>query len=88
MSSAPNALPNLVVGVLIPQNAVDPGYCATDQNMNQGSLPPAVGAQTPAALACLGSGGEEGGEGKRGGGSFRTGRFFSYTGEEIDWLQT
>lgn len=56
--------------------------------MNQGSLPPAVGAQTPAALACLGSGGEEGGEGKRGGGSFRTGRFFSYTGEEIDWLQT
>lgn len=90
---------NLVVGVLISQNAVDPGYCATDQNMNQGSLPPAVGAQTPAALACLGSegeeggeggegGGEEDGEGKRGGCSFQTGRFFSYTGEEIDWLQT
>ena len=83
---------------MIPQNAVDPGYCATDQNMNQGSLPPAVGAQTPAALACLGSegegggeakgGGEEAGEGEKDGDSFRTGRFFSYTGEEIDWLQT
>ena len=94
-----HCLINLVVGVLISQNAVNPGYCATDQNMNQGSLPPAVGAQTPAALACLGSegeeggeggegGGEEDGEGKRGGCSFQTGRFFSYTGEEIDWLQT
>ena len=60
-------------------NAVDPGYCATDQNMNQGTLPAATGAQTATALACL--------ELKEGGG-FRTGGFFSHTGAEIDWLQT
>jgi carbonyl reductase 1 len=61
-------------------NAVDPGYCATDQNMNQGTLPAATGAQTPTALACL--------ELEEGGGGFRTGCFFSHTGTEIDWLQT
>ena len=61
-------------------NAVDPGYCATDQNSNQGTLSAATGAQTPAALACL--------EVEEGGGGFRTGRFFSHTGDEIDWLQT
>ena len=55
-------------------SSVDPGYCATDQNMNQGTLPATTGAATPAALASLDG--------------FRTGGFFSYTGEEIDWFQT
>eukprot|EP00977_Amphora_coffeiformis_P002574 scaffold482_cov266-Amphora_coffeaeformis.AAC.37 len=32
-------------------NSVDPGYCATDQNNNQGVLPAARGAITPVLLA-------------------------------------
>jgi carbonyl reductase 1 len=34
-------------------NSVDPGYCATDQNQNQGYLSAAQGAQTPLQLALL-----------------------------------
>ena len=32
-------------------NAVDPGYCATDQNQNQGHMSAAQGARTPLLLA-------------------------------------
>jgi carbonyl reductase 1 len=34
-------------------NTVDPGYCATDQNSNQGNRPAARGAKTPYLLATL-----------------------------------
>lgn len=34
-------------------NTVDPGYCATDQNQNQGNRPAARGAVTPFLLATL-----------------------------------
>jgi carbonyl reductase 1 len=34
-------------------NCVDPGYCCTDQNANQGPRPAEEGARTPAALALL-----------------------------------
>jgi len=34
-------------------NAVDPGYCATDQNANQGYISAEEGARTPALLAML-----------------------------------
>jgi carbonyl reductase 1 len=34
-------------------NSVDPGYCATDQNNNQGTRPAAVGALTPFFLATV-----------------------------------
>ena len=34
-------------------NSVDPGYCATDQNSNQGYISATQGAQTPVALALL-----------------------------------
>jgi len=34
-------------------NSVDPGYCATDQNMSQGSLTAERGARTAALLAAL-----------------------------------
>ena len=34
-------------------NAVDPGFCATDQNQNQGYVSAERGAQTPALLAAL-----------------------------------
>jgi carbonyl reductase 1 len=36
---------------LILVNSVDPGYCATDQNNNQGTRPAARGARTPYLLA-------------------------------------
>ena len=36
-------------GIMV--NSVDPGYCATDQNANQGFLSAAEGAKTPLALA-------------------------------------
>ena len=32
-------------------NCVNPGYCATDQNANQGQISAARGAATPALLA-------------------------------------
>jgi carbonyl reductase 1 len=41
------ARPDLLV------NSVDPGYCATDQNNNQGTRPAAVGALTPFFLATV-----------------------------------
>mmetsp|Transcript_14422 Transcript_14422/g.45835 ORF Transcript_14422/g.45835 Transcript_14422/m.45835 type:complete len:150 (-) Transcript_14422:21-470(-) len=34
-------------------SAVDPGYCATDQNMNRGTDSAAMGAATPAWLALM-----------------------------------
>jgi NAD(P)-dependent dehydrogenase (short-subunit alcohol dehydrogenase family) len=34
-------------------NSVDPGFCATDQNNNQGVIPAARGAVTPVVLATL-----------------------------------
>jgi carbonyl reductase 1 len=34
-------------------NSVDPGYCATDQNKNQGTIPAARGAVTPVVLATI-----------------------------------
>ena len=34
-------------------NSVDPGYCATDQNNNQGFVPAERGAMTPFLLATL-----------------------------------
>jgi hypothetical protein len=34
-------------------NVVDPGYCATDQNMNHGYISAEKGAITPVALATL-----------------------------------
>ena len=34
-------------------NSVDPGYCATDQNNNQGYVPAERGATTPFLLATL-----------------------------------
>lgn len=34
-------------------NAVDPGYCCTDQNDNHGPVPPSRGASTPVLLATL-----------------------------------
>merc|ERR1740121_2340713 len=34
-------------------NSVDPGYCATDQNLNQGIQSAEQGARTPASLALL-----------------------------------
>jgi len=57
-------------------NSVDPGYCATDQNANSGTLPASVGARTPVALALLPDS------------DFRTGGFFTYKGEEVDWTRT
>ena len=34
-------------------NSVDPGYCKTDQNNNQGFVPPSRGATTPFLLATI-----------------------------------
>ncbi|KAJ1449137.1 hypothetical protein M885DRAFT_449459 [Pelagophyceae sp. CCMP2097] len=59
---------------LIAFNAVDPGYCKTDQNANNGSLPPTTGAKTPVALATCEAP--------------QSGKFFSYNGNELDWLRT
>lgn len=53
-------------------NSVDPGYCATDQNNNQGVLPAERGAATPVALATVPA--EE----------FVTGKHF-YQEREIAW---
>jgi carbonyl reductase 1 len=44
-------------------NSVDPGYCQTDQNNNQGTVDPARGAYTPYLLALL----ERDGEGSNNG---------------------
>ena len=53
-------------------NSVDPGYCATDQNRNQGTISAEEGARTAALLAMLP---EE---------DFVTGEHF-YQGEPISW---
>mmetsp|Transcript_7239 Transcript_7239/g.10581 ORF Transcript_7239/g.10581 Transcript_7239/m.10581 type:complete len:111 (+) Transcript_7239:514-846(+) len=37
-------------------NSVDPGYCRTDQNNNQGFVPVERGARTPFLLATIGAG--------------------------------
>ena len=39
-------------------NSVDPGYCATDQNNNQGVIPAELGAVTPYLLATLNDDGD------------------------------
>jgi carbonyl reductase 1 len=58
--------PNIMV------NAVDPGYCATDQNNNQGVLPAQLGAVTPMLLATLADY------------DFTSGAYF-YQDQEITW---
>jgi NAD(P)-dependent dehydrogenase (short-subunit alcohol dehydrogenase family) len=60
-------------------NSADPGYCATDQNQNQGYVSAAQGAVTPALLAHATFPNEDG-EGS----AFVTGRHF-YEGREIPW---
>jgi NAD(P)-dependent dehydrogenase (short-subunit alcohol dehydrogenase family) len=40
-------------------NSVDPGYCRTDQNNNQGVVDPVDGAYTPDLLALMDQGEEE-----------------------------
>ena len=57
-------------------NSVDPGFCATDQNNNQGHLSAALGAKTPVALALAPEA------------EFRSGGHFFYDGTEIDWLKS
>ena len=57
-------------GVMV--NSVDPGYCSTDQNRNQGTVSAEEGARTAAMLAMLPD--EE----------FVTGKHF-YQGEQISW---
>ena len=57
-------------GVMV--NSVDPGYCATDQNRNQGTIGAEEGARTAAMLAMLPE--EE----------FVTGEHF-FQGEPISW---
>ena len=47
-------------GMLI--NSVDPGYCKTDQNNNQGTVDPSDGAYTPYLLALLEQDDEDDGE--------------------------
>ena len=54
-------------------NSADPGFCATDQNQNQGYISAAQGAVTPALLAHVGF--DEG---------HVSGLHF-YEGREIDW---
>lgn len=53
-------------------NSVDPGYCATDQNANQGYISAEEGARTPFWLACLGAD------------KFVSGKHF-YEQAEINW---
>jgi len=53
-------------------NLIDPGYCKTDQNNNQGPTPPAQGARTAIALASLPSA------------EFVSGKYF-HEGREIAW---
>mmetsp|Transcript_46057 Transcript_46057/g.121679 ORF Transcript_46057/g.121679 Transcript_46057/m.121679 type:complete len:316 (-) Transcript_46057:86-1033(-) len=55
-------------------NSIDPGYCATDQNNNQGHIPAEVGARIPAGLVLLPSS------------EFVTGKHIYNDGREIDWL--
>ena len=56
-------------------NSADPGYCATDQNNNQGYISAAQGAATPALLAHASFGEKD---------PFVSGKHF-YEGREIPW---
>mmetsp|Transcript_99760 Transcript_99760/g.145831 ORF Transcript_99760/g.145831 Transcript_99760/m.145831 type:complete len:285 (+) Transcript_99760:60-914(+) len=56
-------------------NSVDPGYCATDQNANQGDRPAELGARTAAALSLMQVNEET---------PFQSGKHF-YDGKEISW---
>jgi carbonyl reductase 1 len=66
-------------------NSVDPGYCRTDQNDNQGTVDPARGAYTPYLLALMERYDEEE-EGEDGGGEKEadSGVHF-YEEQEISW---
>ena len=58
-------------------NSADPGFCATDQNNNQGYISAAQGAVTPALLAYAAFGGDDADQ-------FVSGRHF-YEGREMSW---
>jgi len=62
-------------GLAVSFASVDPGFCATDQNNNQGHVPAAQGATTAATLAAAGD---------QGGGAGMSGRHF-YEGREMSW---
>lgn len=62
-------------GMLI--NSVDPGYCKTDQNNNQGTVDPSDGAYTPYLLALLEQDDEDDGEDMSG--------LHFYEEQEIPW---
>jgi carbonyl reductase 1 len=62
-------------GMLI--NSVDPGYCRTDQNNNQGTVNPADGAYTPYLLALMEQDDEDDGEDMSG--------LHFYEEQEIPW---
>lgn len=62
-------------GMLI--NSVDPGYCKTDQNNNQGTVDPADGAYTPYLLALMEQDDEDDGEDMSG--------LHFYEQQEIPW---
>ena len=63
--------PNMMI------NSVDPGYCQTDQNDNQGIVDPSDGAYTPYLLALLERNDEEGEEADSG--------LHFYEEKEIPW---
>jgi NAD(P)-dependent dehydrogenase (short-subunit alcohol dehydrogenase family) len=65
-------------------SSVDPGYCATDQNANRGTLSAVQGAQTPVALALLPAPSSS----SPASSEFRSGAHFFYDGSEIDWLRS
>jgi carbonyl reductase 1 len=62
-------------GMLI--NSVDPGYCKTDQNNNQGTVDPSDGAYTPYLLALLEQDDDDDGEDMSG--------LHFYEEQEIPW---
>lgn len=61
-------------------NSVDPGYCATDQNNNQGVIPAERGAVTPYLLATLNDNGDSDSDSNNG----FTGKHW-YQEREIEW---
>ena len=63
-------------------NSVDPGYCATDQNNNQGFISAEQGAVTAALLAHAQFEGQ--GQGEAPDGGHVSGRHF-YEGREVNW---
>ena len=58
-------------------NSADPGYCATDQNNNQGFVSAAEGAKTPALLAHASFGGD--------GQTVHASGLHWYEGREMSW---